>query len=41
MPVWSWARRAIPQFIRPVECPPGSDITADFGDFGSVAISFA
>lgn len=28
-------------FIRPVECPPGSDITADFGGFGSVAISFA
>lgn len=28
-------------FIRPVECPPGSVITADFGDFGDVAISFA
>ncbi len=28
-------------FIRPVECPPGTDITADFGDFGNVAISFA
>ena len=28
-------------FIRPVECPSGSDITADFGDFGRVDISFA
>jgi len=28
-------------FIRPVECPSGSVITADFGGFGSVAISFA
>ena len=28
-------------FIRPVECPPGSAITADFGGFGDVAISFA
>ena len=28
-------------FIRPVECPPGSHIHADFGPFGSVAISFA
>ncbi|WP_299658142.1 2-oxo-hept-4-ene-1,7-dioate hydratase [uncultured Tateyamaria sp.] len=28
-------------FIRPVECPSGSDITADFGAFGSVDISFA
>ena len=28
-------------FIRPVECPSGSDIAADFGDFGTVAISFA
>ena len=27
-------------FIRPVECPPGSEITADFGGFGTVAISF-
>ena len=27
-------------FIRPVECPPGSKITADFGSFGTVAISF-
>ncbi|NIZ12556.1 2-oxo-hept-4-ene-1,7-dioate hydratase [Phaeobacter sp. HF9A] len=28
-------------FIRPVECPPGSQIAADFGPFGDVAISFA
>lgn len=28
-------------FIRPVECPPGSDIHADFGSFGSVDIRFA
>lgn len=28
-------------FIRPVECPPGSVIAADFGAFGSVGISFA
>ena len=28
-------------FIRPVECPSGSEITADFGDFGSVEINFA
>ncbi|WP_299616128.1 2-oxo-hept-4-ene-1,7-dioate hydratase [uncultured Tateyamaria sp.] len=28
-------------FIRPVECPSGSDIMADFGAFGSVDISFA
>lgn len=28
-------------FIRPVECLSGSDITADFGGFGAVAISFA
>ena len=28
-------------FIRPVECPPGSHITADFGSFGEVVISFA
>ncbi len=27
-------------FIRPVECPPGSKITADFGSFGRVDISF-
>ncbi|TLP68855.1 2-oxo-hepta-3-ene-1,7-dioic acid hydratase [Parasedimentitalea maritima] len=28
-------------FIRPIECPSGSKITADFGPFGSVDISFA
>lgn len=28
-------------FIRPVECPPGSEIHADFGTFGSVDIRFA
>ncbi|MGB7244640.1 MAG: 2-oxo-hepta-3-ene-1,7-dioic acid hydratase [Sulfitobacter sp.] len=28
-------------FIRPVECPSGSHITADFGSFGSVEIAFA
>ena len=28
-------------FIRPVECPPGSRIAADFGDFGQVAVDFA
>jgi 2-oxo-hept-3-ene-1,7-dioate hydratase len=28
-------------FIRPVECPPGTDIHADFGTFGSVDIRFA
>lgn len=28
-------------FIRPVECPPGSRITADFGPFGQVDIAFA
>ena len=28
-------------FIRPVECPPGTDIAADFGPFGNVAIKFA
>lgn len=27
-------------FVRPVECPPGSRIHADFGDFGSVRIGF-
>ena len=27
-------------FIRPVECPSGSQIHADFAEFGSVAISF-
>lgn len=28
-------------FIRPVECPPGTHVAADFGDFGSVEIAFA
>lgn len=28
-------------FIRPIECPPGTKIHADFGPFGSVDISFA
>ncbi len=28
-------------FIRPVECPAGTNINADFGPFGSVAIKFA
>lgn len=28
-------------FIRPVECPSGAHIQADFGPFGSVEISFA
>ena len=28
-------------FIRPIECPPGTEIRADFGDFGSVALDFA
>ncbi|MFK7993393.1 MAG: 2-oxo-hept-4-ene-1,7-dioate hydratase [Granulosicoccus sp.] len=27
-------------FIRPLECPPGSKIEADFGTFGSVSVSF-
>ncbi|MFT4962614.1 MAG: 2-oxo-hept-3-ene-1,7-dioate hydratase [Paracoccaceae bacterium] len=27
-------------FVRPVECEPGSKIVADFGDFGSVSVSF-
>lgn len=27
-------------FIRPIECPPGTVIDADFGDFGSVTCSF-
>lgn len=27
-------------FIRPIEAPPGSAIEADFGDFGSVSVSF-
>ncbi|WIY26608.1 2-oxo-hept-4-ene-1,7-dioate hydratase [Parasedimentitalea psychrophila] len=28
-------------FIRPIECPPGAEISADFGPFGSVEITFA
>lgn len=28
-------------FIRPVECPPGTRIGADFGPFGSVTLRFA
>ncbi len=28
-------------FIRPVECPPGTGITADFGRFGRVDLAFA
>ncbi|MGR3760959.1 2-oxo-hept-4-ene-1,7-dioate hydratase [Roseobacteraceae bacterium NS-SX3] len=28
-------------FIRPIECPPGAEIIADFGAFGSAAINFA
>ncbi|MEM7472219.1 MAG: 2-oxo-hept-4-ene-1,7-dioate hydratase [Pseudomonadota bacterium] len=28
-------------FIRPIECPPGAQINADFGPFGHVEISFA
>ncbi len=27
-------------FTRPIECPPGTDIHADFGPFGSVRITF-
>jgi len=27
-------------FIRPIECPPGAEIHADFGTFGSVDINF-
>ena len=27
-------------FIAPIECPPGTQIAADFGAFGSVSISF-
>ncbi|MEP5732329.1 MAG: 2-oxo-hept-4-ene-1,7-dioate hydratase [Sulfitobacter sp.] len=27
-------------FIRPIECPPGAQITADFGAFGGVDIAF-
>ncbi|MEO0633117.1 MAG: 2-oxo-hept-4-ene-1,7-dioate hydratase [Pseudomonadota bacterium] len=28
-------------FIRPVECPPGTEILADFGPFGQVSTAFA
>ncbi|MFC4667864.1 2-oxo-hept-4-ene-1,7-dioate hydratase [Seohaeicola nanhaiensis] len=28
-------------FIRPVECPPGARIEADFGRFGAVSVGFA
>jgi 2-oxo-hept-3-ene-1,7-dioate hydratase len=28
-------------FIRPVECPPGTAISADFGAFGKAGVSFA
>ena len=28
-------------FIRPIECPPRTEIAADFGPFGSVSINFA
>lgn len=28
-------------FIRPVECPSGSSISAEFGEFGSVSLRFA
>ncbi len=28
-------------FIRPIECPPGSAIAADFGSFGQVGVGFA
>ncbi|MEO0381217.1 MAG: 2-oxo-hepta-3-ene-1,7-dioic acid hydratase, partial [Pseudomonadota bacterium] len=27
-------------FIRPIECPAGTRIDADFGSFGSVALDF-
>ena len=27
-------------FIRPVECPPGTHIVADYGDFGTVEVRF-
>ena len=27
-------------FIRPVECPPGSNIQLDFGAFGSASVKF-
>jgi 2-oxo-hept-3-ene-1,7-dioate hydratase len=28
-------------FIRPVECPPGTHVQADFGPFGAVSVRFA
>ena len=28
-------------FIRPIECPSGTHICADFGDFGTVELNFA
>jgi len=28
-------------FIRPIECPAGSEIVCDFGDFGTVTCQFA
>ena len=28
-------------FIRPIECPPGTKIDADFGDFGRASVRFA
>ncbi|MEO0865279.1 MAG: 2-oxo-hepta-3-ene-1,7-dioic acid hydratase, partial [Pseudomonadota bacterium] len=28
-------------FIRPIECPPGTSIHADFGSFGQVSVDFA
>jgi 2-oxo-hept-3-ene-1,7-dioate hydratase len=28
-------------FIAPLECPPGTEIDADFGPFGAVRIGFA
>lgn len=28
-------------FIAPIECPPGTQIRADFGAFGAVALDFA
>ncbi len=28
-------------FIRPVECPPGTKIAADFGPFGHIDLNFA
>ncbi|MEM9351054.1 MAG: 2-oxo-hepta-3-ene-1,7-dioic acid hydratase, partial [Pseudomonadota bacterium] len=27
-------------FIRPIECPPGTEIQADYGPFGAVSVSF-